>query len=789
MAAEAQAGADAELREGDAVGRYRVERVLGAGSAGTVYAAVDGAGRRVAVKVLRRALAEDARAVARFEREARALRAVRHPHIVEAQEVGRLPDGRPFLVMPWMEGRSLREELAARERPFSLAEAWAVARAVAEALDAAHALGIVHRDLKPENVFLARENDAVVPRLLDFGVAKVPAPGERALTETGVVVGTPAYIAPEQWWNKGVGPATDQYALGATLFEMVSGRQAFPAESFAAAMQAHLSAPPPTFASAGVAASPAAEAWLARTLAREPAARFASMRALVEAGDAAFGVPRASARTPRAWAMLAALLAPLALLCAGYAGRHDPRSWARLAGWGFWPVLGAYLAGLALLAPRRAGLLRWLALAPGLLGTIGTYAGWLAVLRYVARLPVTEQFEVFNLGMYEADVNRFVGFVLSGGLCLAVQALGLPSAAATGQVRREAWIAAAGFGALAAVAVGAGAPSGALVAGAAAVGHALALAPPRARAEELARGFSRLLAVVLVAAGALTRVDAREAVLWSAQPGRAARAAEVVAAAGERTTTASLALVAVAATLGFAAMRVARAPRGAGLPAGAGRAAALGVFLLAWTTLDGALHGRVAAQRATLWNALAPQFAMFARLDPPTAAGLPAPHAAPALQLARDVVAVDASPVVPLAALDAIEGTGALAGDLGRRLARARDGLEGPVQLLVTVDRGVAWGRVARALGVAYALGVRRVEVLLTRGPAPRLSAQAPLEAAYALPRDFGAVRVELAVGEGEAFEAEEDAVFATVAPRLVEAARAGAVRVRVERGKRAGRE
>src|SRR5689334_20859307 len=174
LSASVTEAADSALAPGTMVGAYRIEYRVGGGGMGTVYAAEEPTiKKRVAVKVMRRAFAEDATSMARFEREAQAANDVRHPGIVDVFAFGKLPDGRPYLVMSLLEGKSLRDEIAARGS-IPLAEAWEIARDVAEALGAAHERGIVHRDLKPDNVFLERfgASGRARPRVLDFGLAK-----------------------------------------------------------------------------------------------------------------------------------------------------------------------------------------------------------------------------------------------------------------------------------------------------------------------------------------------------------------------------------------------------------------------------------------------------------------------------------------------------------------------------------------------------------------------------------------------------------------------------------------
>jgi eukaryotic-like serine/threonine-protein kinase len=205
-------------------GRFVIEREVGRGGVGIVYRAKDEVtGDPVALKVI--ALpGVDAGEEARFRREGRVLAGLRHPGIVQVVAFGQLDDGQPYIAMEWLEG----EDIAQRQRRsrLPLAQCVSVAADVADALAAAHAAGIVHRDVKPSNVFLvgssAAQNDAFHVKLVDFGVA---AAEDAKLTRTGAIVGTPAYMAPEQARGDGeVDARADIYALGATLFELITGR-------------------------------------------------------------------------------------------------------------------------------------------------------------------------------------------------------------------------------------------------------------------------------------------------------------------------------------------------------------------------------------------------------------------------------------------------------------------------------------------------------------------------------------------------------------------------------------
>ncbi|HEY3494252.1 MAG TPA: serine/threonine-protein kinase [Polyangiaceae bacterium] len=215
-------------------GRYRVLGHLGSGGMGAVYRAEHVHMRKtVALKVLHAELCRVNEVVARFEREAIAAGHIDHPNVVAASDFGKLEDGSFYLVLEYVDGRSLRSLL--EQGPLPHARSVEIARQTALALRAAHALGIVHRDLKPDNVMLVPEpggGDRV--KVLDFGIARVTIPGSAPdatnLTRVGVIMGTVAYMSPEQATGQEVDGRTDLYALGVMLYEMISGRQPFEAE-------------------------------------------------------------------------------------------------------------------------------------------------------------------------------------------------------------------------------------------------------------------------------------------------------------------------------------------------------------------------------------------------------------------------------------------------------------------------------------------------------------------------------------------------------------------------------
>jgi serine/threonine protein kinase len=209
-------------------GRFRVEREIGKGGMGTVYRASHlGLERPVAVKILKQEFAAVPEVAERFMREARTMARLKHPRAAMIFDAGHLAGGRPFIVMEYVEGSTLAEVLT-REGTFSPERAVQVASEICDVLADAHALGIVHRDLKPSNIMLNERGVCV----LDFGIAKVlqnstEVTRTHATTESGLVIGTPRYMSPEQCLGHPVGPASDLYSVGVLLYEMLSGRPPF----------------------------------------------------------------------------------------------------------------------------------------------------------------------------------------------------------------------------------------------------------------------------------------------------------------------------------------------------------------------------------------------------------------------------------------------------------------------------------------------------------------------------------------------------------------------------------
>jgi serine/threonine protein kinase len=276
--------------------RYRLLAVLGTGGMATVWRARDDMlGREVAVKVLSPQHATDPEFLARFEREARHAAAVSHARLVTVFDCG-VERGTPFIVMELVAGRTLRQVLD-ETGPLPPGQAVAVAVAVCEGLEAAHAAGLVHRDITPANIVL--NGDEV--KILDFGIAR--ADGTRAATATGTVLGTAAYLSPEQASGQSASPQSDLYALGCVLFEMLTGRPPFTADSAVglAYRQVHDDPGPPSAWRPGLPAG--LDRITAPLLAKDPAARppgAASARAsllaaLSPSGDGGSAVPGGTA--------------------------------------------------------------------------------------------------------------------------------------------------------------------------------------------------------------------------------------------------------------------------------------------------------------------------------------------------------------------------------------------------------------------------------------------------------------------------------------------------------------
>ncbi|MDQ3590462.1 MAG: protein kinase, partial [Actinomycetota bacterium] len=257
--------------------RYTLLEVLGDGGMARVYLARDNVlDREVALKVLRDQYGYDEALVERFRREARNAASLNHPNIVQVYDQGRDDDGTYYIAMEYVPGGTLKD-LMAKEGPLAPKEAAGIASRVAVALEVAHGRGIVHRDIKPQNVLLSASGE---PKVADFGIAR--AASSKTMTETNLILGTAAYMSPEQVKGEPVGPASDLYSLGVVLYEMLTGRRPYEAEDPIATAMKHINDPAPHPREANPAVPEDVDALVVRLLAKAPEDRYASAAELAE---------------------------------------------------------------------------------------------------------------------------------------------------------------------------------------------------------------------------------------------------------------------------------------------------------------------------------------------------------------------------------------------------------------------------------------------------------------------------------------------------------------------------
>jgi tRNA A-37 threonylcarbamoyl transferase component Bud32 len=374
--------------------RYRIERELGRGGMATVYLAQDlKHDRRVALKLLHPELATTL-GPERFLREIHLTARLDHPHILPVFDSG-AAGGLLWYTMPYVEGESLRDRLR-REGQLPVEDTIRIAREVADALECAHQHGIVHRDIKPENILLSRDH----ARVADFGVARaVEAAGAGQLTETGLVVGTPAYMSPEQASGGPVDARSDLYALGCVLYEMLAGEAPYTGPTAQAIVAKAAAAPVPSLRPVRPDVPGAVDQAIRRALAKSPAGRFATageFSAALRSGGRRDGPPR------HKWlaGVTAALL--LAGLIWGALGRHSHVK----------PTLGL-LPRLAVLPFRTVGDSSAPGFAEGLTEELTQRLGSLGGLRVIASGSARRAAEL-GLSAREAGESLGAPYLLTG---------------------------------------------------------------------------------------------------------------------------------------------------------------------------------------------------------------------------------------------------------------------------------------------------------------------------------------------------------------------------------------
>jgi tRNA A-37 threonylcarbamoyl transferase component Bud32 len=311
---------------GQVVGNFRIVRLLGRGGMGAVYLGEHTViGSKVAMKFLHPQVASDPVLVQRFFAEARAVNLIGHENIVAIIDLSVLPPARYYLVMEYLEGTPLSARIG---RPFPIRSLLSITSQVCDAIQAAHDAGVVHRDLKPDNIFLVRRDGDDFVKIVDFGIARLgTAPS--GVTAAGFVVGTPEFMAPEQWVSSSVDGRADQYAIGVIAYAMATGRLPFHESGHLAYYRAHTEKAPPPPRQLNPELSAGIEQVILKALSKQPDDRFSNVRALKLALEATASEPRPVTPVPAAWASPAAPASPASAATSYTVDAHWGGNWCR----------------------------------------------------------------------------------------------------------------------------------------------------------------------------------------------------------------------------------------------------------------------------------------------------------------------------------------------------------------------------------------------------------------------------------------------------------------------------
>lgn len=654
---------------------------------------------------------------------------------------GTLHDGRPWIAMEHVEGPTLRAHISANGR-LSPKQSWELLRPVAVALRDAHAASIIHRDLKPENVVLASRGAVVI----DFGLARTVDLSDTAITVQGTALGTPAYMAPEQWWNDSVGPRADQYSLATVIYECIAGVTPFAANSAAEWIDSHLHRAPPKLP-LHTPDGPKADPVLLRALAKNPSERFASLDDFIEAMDQVVdGAPHALRTSPRSSRVVLSLgllgLCILALPITGHAGIHDPSSLFRIAGRA--PMLGIFallVAGCVSLV-RDGHTARW-ATATALGGVLASATGWQRVLQTAAQTPAEDRFAILHEGLIEADAGRTWAAWFALGLTFATLAKNSET-----QPLSVLWRPLAAIQIFVLLCIFANHSSLALFA---LLVGTLALscsrAKPSAGSDPRDAKSLMFLGLLFSASVCVTRHTASEAAVWQQNLARAERITRLTSLAQVRTSSAVIAGVLVIALLQWMRKRE-HSSRGLwSFNALTGRDLATLALAGAYLTLDIGSRARVELARAQARSEIAAQFSVISHLRPPRSPAqfmhVRPPHRWTTLQAGQFTLAIDGTRFLRTSALDQPAGRALIAAELSRRLA-ARESVASPGWTLLADER-LPWRHIHTLAQIAQELDAGDVELLLAKDSPVTVSSATPSEALLAMPQDFASWTLPLA--------------------------------------------